>query len=134
MHTSSNFSSKRTLVFENLSGTAFWRSRPEYPPPWVEYPGGGQIFRANFGRNIRLARWLGIKGRVGLPFGQFISPRPRVPSRRRLSPAADGALATSSAGPRQIWFSSTSGGLSPRRFCNGCGYCSHLLTLGCGLV
>jgi hypothetical protein len=31
MHMSSNFSSKRTFVFENLSGTAFGRSRPEYP-------------------------------------------------------------------------------------------------------
>jgi hypothetical protein len=36
-----NFSSKRTSVFENLELISFWHPKPEYPPLWAEYPGGG---------------------------------------------------------------------------------------------
>jgi hypothetical protein len=38
-----HFSSKITFVFENLSLFALWRSRPEYPPYWAEYPVGPDI-------------------------------------------------------------------------------------------
>jgi hypothetical protein len=34
------FLSKITSVFENFEWFSFWLSRPEYPPPWAEYPGG----------------------------------------------------------------------------------------------
>jgi hypothetical protein len=48
------FSSKRTSVFESCVCFSFWHPRPEYPPPWAEYRGGGGIIRATFGRIIRL--------------------------------------------------------------------------------
>jgi hypothetical protein len=72
-----------------------------------------------------------IRAGSGCPPGSSPFPRPRVSLRRRLSSAAAGDPAVPSAFPRRSWVSSTSGGLSPSRFCNGCGYFSHLLTLGC---
>jgi hypothetical protein len=34
------FLSKISSVFENFKWISFWLPRPEYPPPWAEYPGG----------------------------------------------------------------------------------------------
>jgi hypothetical protein len=125
-----HFFIKITSVFENLRLFAFWRSRPEYPSPWAEYP-RGRIFRAHFGQNIRVARGWVFKGRGQAALWAVLSPLcPRVPSRRHLLFAAAGAPAIPLAGPRRKLISSTLGGLSPSRFRNGCGYCSSPLSLG----
>jgi hypothetical protein len=116
---------QNNICFRKFRVGQFLAPRPEYPPPWAEYP-GGRIIRPQ-GRIIRPECRPGIyRGRVGLPPGSS-NPNPLALScrrRRRLSAAATGAPATPLAGFRRRLLFSTSGGYSPSRFRNGCGYFS----------
>jgi hypothetical protein len=99
---------------------------------WAEYLGRPDN-PGHSGRIIRLGRAGYIKeGRGGgssfpLPLG--------FPSRRRRLPTTTtGVPAALPASPHRCWVSSISGGSSPSHLCYGCGYLSHLLSLGCDVT
>jgi hypothetical protein len=67
---------KTSSIFENFELFSFLAPRPEYPPPWAEYPGGPDYPPP--GRIIRPECRPGINGgRVGLPPGSS-NPNPLV--------------------------------------------------------
>jgi hypothetical protein len=65
---------KTTSVFENFQVFLFWRSRPEYPPPWAEYPVGPD-YPGHSGWIIRpCGDWV-YKGQGRAALGKFL-PHP----------------------------------------------------------
>jgi hypothetical protein len=80
MHTSSNFSSKQHLFLKNFEWIKFWPSRPEYPPPWAEYPVGPD-YPGHSGRIIRPGGDWVYKGQGRAALGQFLPyPVQRFPA------------------------------------------------------